>query len=104
MEKVKRNYPRGVVSISIIEAFERFGFYATQGILVLYAVAACSNGGLGWSDASALQLTGIFSAVVYGTPIAGGWIADKFLGRKNGMTLGNILLFVGYLLMMKNTT
>lgn len=104
MEKIKRHYPRGVVSISIIEAFERFGFYATQGILVLYAVAACSNGGLGWSDASALQLTGIFSAVVYGTPIAGGWIADKFLGRKNGMTLGNILLFVGYLLMMKNTT
>ena len=95
-----KSYPRGVISLSSIECFERFGFYATQGILVLYAAASVMKGGLGWSNEAALRLTGIFSAVVYATPVVGGWIADKYLGRKRGMTLGNILLFLGYLVMM----
>lgn len=93
----KKKYPRGVISLSSIEGFERFGFYATQGILVLYAAASFSNGGLGWTNADALRLTGIFSALVYSTPVIGGWISDKYIGRKNGMTLGNILLFIGYI-------
>ena len=99
-----KNYPRGVISLSSIECFERFGFYATQGILVLYAAAALTKGGLGWSNADAMRLTGIFSAVVYATPIIGGWLSDRFLGRKNGLILGNILLLLGYLAMMHHGT
>ncbi|HBM16671.1 MAG TPA: hypothetical protein DD381_10075 [Lentisphaeria bacterium] len=95
-----KNYPKGVISLSSIECFERFGFYATQGILVLYAAASLTKGGLGWSDADALRLTGIFSAVVYATPLVGGWLSDRFLGRKNGLILGNILLLLGYICMM----
>ena len=92
-------YPRGVISLSSIECFERFGFYATQGILVLYAAASFAEGGLGWSNANALRLTGIFSALVYATPVVGGWIADKYMGRKKAMALGNILMFIGYVVM-----
>ncbi|HJO95949.1 MAG TPA: peptide MFS transporter [Victivallales bacterium] len=103
MSSVK-HYPKGVISLSMIECFERFGFYATQGILVLYAAASLTKGGLDWSNAEALRLTGIFSAVVYATPVVGGWVADKFIGRKNGMLLGNILLFTGYLFMMQRGT
>ncbi len=95
-----KDYPKGVISLSSIECFERFGFYATQGILVLYAAASLTKGGLGWSDANALRLTGIFSAVVYATPLVGGWLSDRFLGRKNGLILGNILLLLGYITMM----
>lgn len=99
-----KNYPKGVISLSSIECFERFGFYATQGILVLYAAASLTKGGLGWSNADAMRLTGIFSAVVYATPLIGGWISDRFLGRKNGLILGNILLTLGYLAMMHHGT
>jgi proton-dependent oligopeptide transporter, POT family len=94
-----KGYPRGVISLSSIECFERFGFYATQGILVLYAAASFANGGLGWTNANALRLTGIFSALVYATPVVGGWIADKYMGRKRAMALGNILMFIGYVIM-----
>ncbi len=97
-----KGYPRGVISLSSIECFERFGFYATQGILVLYAAASFANGGLGWTNANALRLTGIFSALVYATPVVGGWLADKYIGRKRSMTLGNILMFFGYLAMTQH--
>ena len=97
-----KSYPRGVISLSSIECFERFGFYATQGILVLYAAASFANGGLGWTNANALRLTGIFSALVYATPVVGGWLADKYIGRKKSMTLGNILMFFGYLAMTQH--
>jgi len=92
-----KSYPKGVLSLSSIECFERFGFYATQGVLVLYAAATLTKGGLGWSNANALRLTGIFSALVYATPVVGGWLADKYIGRKVSMTLGNIIMFLGYL-------
>lgn len=102
--KFLKHYPSGVVFLSSIECFERFGFYATQGILVLYAAASLAKGGLGWSNADALRLTGVFSALVYGTPIIGGWLSDKWIGRKNGLILGNIILMLGYLTMMRQGT
>ncbi len=99
-----KDYPKGVLSLSSIECFERFGFYATQGILVLYAAATLTRGGLGWSNANALRLTGIFSALVYATPVIGGWIADKYMGRKKSMALGNILMFFGYIALTQHGT
>jgi len=99
-----KNYPRGVISLSSIECFERFGFYATQSILVLYAAATLTKGGLDWSNANALRLTGIFSALVYATPVIGGWLADKYIGRKKSMAFGNILMFFGYLAMTQHGT
>jgi len=99
-----KSYPRGVISLSSIECFERFGFYATQSILVLYAAATLTKGGLDWSNANALRLTGIFSALVYATPVIGGWLADKYIGRKKSMAFGNILMFFGYLAMTQHGT
>ena len=63
-----KNYPRGVLALSSIEMWERYSFYTMQSILVLYAAATVTKGGLGWSEAEALRLVGLYGALVYATP------------------------------------
>lgn len=92
----KINYPRGVIALSSIEMWERFSFYTMQSLLVLYASAKISAGGLGWSDASALRLVGYYGALVYVSPIIGGLIADRIIGRKLAVFFGAIIMMCGH--------
>lgn len=92
----KMKYPRGVIALSSVEMWERFSFYTMQSLLVLYAAAKISDGGLGWSNANALLLTGYYGALVYVSPILGGIIADKVIGRKISVLLGGIIMMFGH--------
>lgn len=91
-----RKYPLGVISLSSVEMWERFSFYTMQSLLVLYAAAKISDGGLGWSNERALLLTGYYGALVYVSPIIGGIIADKIIGRKMAVLLGAIIMMFGH--------
>lgn len=92
----KIKYPRGVIALSSVEVWERFSFYAMQSLLVLYAAAKITDGGLGWSEANALRLVGDYGALVYVSPIIGGYIADKFIGHKWAVLLGSIIMMFGH--------
>lgn len=92
----KISYPRGVINLSIVEVWERFSFYAMQSLLVLYAAAKITDGGLGWTDAEALRLVGYYGALVYISPIFGGIIADKVIGRKNAVLIGSLVMMFGH--------
>lgn len=64
---------------------ERFSYYGMRAILVLYLTAAVSGSdtggpGLDLDDGTAIAIYGAYSGLVYLTPIAGGWIADRMLG------------------------
>lgn len=91
-----KNYPRGVFALSTIEMWERFSFYSMQSILVLYAVAATTKGGMGWTNAEALRLTGLYGSLVYASPILGGLVADKLLGKKRAVIIGAIIMMCGH--------
>ena len=93
---LKFNYPRGVIALSSVEMWERFSFYTMQSLLVLYASASLINGGLGWSEADALRLVGYYGALVYVSPIIGGIIADKIIGRKLAVLFGSITMMCGH--------
>ena len=90
------SYPRGVLALSSIEMWERFSFYTMQSLLVLYASATVVKGGLGWSEADALRLVGYYGALVYVSPVIGGIIADKIIGRKLAVLLGSIIMMCGH--------
>lgn len=92
----KFSYPRGVIALSSVEMWERFSFYTMQGLLVLYAAAKIGDGGLGWSQADALRLVGYYGAFVYVSPIIGGVIADKLIGRKLAVLFGSIIMMFGH--------
>ena len=67
-----------------------------QSLLVLYASAKITAGGLGWSDAAALRLVGYYGALVYVSPIIGGLIADRMIGRKLAVFFGAIIMMCGH--------
>src|SRR5690554_17899 len=91
-------HPVGLYILFFTEMWERFSYYGMRAILVLYLVAetTSANPGLGWTNAEALSVYGWYTMFVYVASIPGGWIADKFLGQKQSVLVGGILLVAGH--------
>jgi POT family proton-dependent oligopeptide transporter len=88
-----RNHPKGLYTLALANTGERFGYYTMLAIFVLFLQAK-----FGLDSAAATHLNGIFLAAVYFLPLLGGFIADNWLGYGKTVTLGIIVMFVGYLL------
>jgi MFS family permease len=100
-------HPRGLWYLAFTEAWERFSYYGMQSLLVLYMVkyllvpgriehvAAFAGfrklyGGLD-GQALASAIFGTYAAAVYLTPIFGGLLADRLLGRRRTVLLGALI-------------
>ena len=81
-------------TIFLIEMWERFGYYGMAALLVLFMVQK-----LGYDDDKANLTWGAFTALVYAAPAIGGWIGDKVLGSRRCMTIGAVILALGYVLL-----
>lgn len=92
-------YPKGLFFLVFTEFWERFGYYLMIGIFTLYMTAEVAEGGFGWSNADAADIYGTFIAVAYLTPFMGGLLADLRLGYRFSITLGGILMGIGYCLL-----
>ncbi|KLV04953.1 MULTISPECIES: peptide MFS transporter [Photobacterium] len=88
-------HPKGLFLLFGTELWERFSYYAMRAILVLYLTDKTINGGLGWTTQDALNLYGIYTGLVYITPLIGGWIADNFLGQRRSIIIGGLLMALG---------
>ncbi|MCG9553364.1 peptide MFS transporter [Vibrio sp. Isolate31] len=88
-------HPRGLFLLFSTELWERFSYYAMRAILVLFLTDTTINGGLGWSTKDALDLYGIYTGLVYITPLIGGWIADNYLGQRKSIFIGGVLMALG---------
>ena len=71
-----KGHPKGLYALALANTGERFGYYTAQ----------------------AGQFYGFFLAGVYFMPLIGGILADKF-GYGKMVTLGIVVMFLGYLLM-----
>ncbi len=89
-------HPAGLFVLFFTEMWERFSYYGMRAILVLFLVSAAGIGGWEWSNADALTLYGIYTGLVYVTPIFGGIIADKFLGYRKSIMIGALLMTLGH--------
>ena len=113
-------HPRGLWYLCFAEAWERFSYYGMNGLLVLYltqslllpghvehvagfaafkAALEHAYGPLATPIAIASAITGVYTSGVYLTPIVGGFIADRWLGRTATVTLGALLMVLGHFLM-----
>ena len=90
-------HPKGLFLLFGTEMWERFSYYGMRALLVLYLVdqVRIVGGGLGWDHASALKLYGSFTMLVYVTPLLGGWLADNYLGQRNAILAGAVLMALG---------
>jgi POT family proton-dependent oligopeptide transporter len=86
--------PLGLKVIFFTEMWERFSYYGMRALLVLYLV-----NGLHTSRADALKLYGIYTGLVYLTPIIGGALADRLLGKRRAILIGGALMMLGHFAM-----
>jgi POT family proton-dependent oligopeptide transporter len=113
-------HPRGLAYLAFTEAWERFSYYGMQTLLVLYmahqlllpghieniagftAFRAAIEHAYGRPlsvVALASAIFGLYTGLVYLTPIAGGIIADRWLGRTRTITIGALSMAAGHFLM-----
>lgn len=94
-----RKYPRWFGTLYLTDTCERFGFYGMQAILVLFAAAPASRGGLGLRTADAASLFGAWIAVMFLLSLPGGWVGDRVLGQRRTLLLGASVSMAGYLIL-----
>ena len=95
-QKTIIGHPSGLYVLFFTEMWERFSYYGMRAILVLFLVSSFQDGGWGWERSEALGLYGIYTGLVYITPIFGGILADKFLGYRNAVIIGALIMTLGH--------
>jgi proton-dependent oligopeptide transporter, POT family len=76
------------------EMWERFSYYGMRALLVLYLTKHWL-----FSDGEASMVYGAYTALVYITPVIGGYLADKYLGQRKAVLYGATLLTIGHFMM-----
>src|SRR5690348_15297131 len=87
-------HPRQLARLFTTEMWERFGYYGMRALLTLYLTQHFMFG-----DREATGLYGGYTALVYLTPLIGGYLADQFLGFKRAVKFGAILMSLGYFIL-----
>jgi POT family proton-dependent oligopeptide transporter len=90
-----KSHPPGLYLLFFTEMWERFSYYGMRGLLTLYLSKSVIEGGLGFDRSDASLIYGWFTGFVYLTPIAGGWLADKYLGQRPSILIGGIIMMLG---------
>lgn len=96
--KLTEGHPKGLMTLFFSEMWERFCYYGMRVLLTLYLVKSLMKG-----DADAALIYGAYTGLVYAAPILGGQMADKYLGYRNAVLLGAILMAIGEFLILGGT-
>ncbi|MEY4038019.1 MAG: hypothetical protein RIR67_329, partial [Bacteroidota bacterium] len=83
----KTAHPKGLWVLFGTEMWERFNFYGMRTLLVLFLVNS-----LVMKEEDASLIYGGFLGLCYLTPMLGGFIADRFLGNRNCIMLGGLIM------------
>jgi proton-dependent oligopeptide transporter, POT family len=112
-------HPRGLTFLFTTEMWERFSYYGMRSLLVLYmtkylllpehagdvrgllTVKSALEAIFGPLDVQPLssQIWGLYTGLVYFTPILGGLLADRVIGQRRTVIIGAILMAIGHFMM-----
>lgn len=119
-EKIIFGHPIGLMVLFFTEMWERFSYYGMRALLVLYMTQhllqaaqtdtvvfgfATLQTSVEWlfgpmsTQAMASQIYGLYTGLVYFTPLFGGILADRVLGPRKSVILGSVLMAIGHFLM-----
>jgi len=93
-----RGQPAGLYRLFFAEMWERFSYYGMRALLVLYMFRS-----LLYDEGRSYAIYAAYGALVYATPMLGGWLADRVLGYKRSIVLGGLLMTVGHFVMAIET-
>ena len=86
----RQGHPKGLYLLFCIEMWERFSFYGMRALIVLYMVQ-----NLMFSAEKAGNIYGLYTGLVYLTPLLGGYLADRYLGQRKCISVGATLMSLG---------
>src|SRR3981081_796133 len=112
-------HPRGLTFLFATEMWERFSYYGMRALLVLYMTKYLlgpdhADGVIGLAALRSLlesmfgplgvqpfasQIYGLYTGLVYLTPLFGGLIADQVLGQRRTVIIGAALMAAGHFMM-----
>ena len=92
LREVKEGFHRSFWVANIMELFERLAYYGQQIVFMVYM-----RNKLGFSEAEAGSLSGVFGGLIYLLPILGGTLADKW-GFRKAFNVCFTVLAIGYFL------
>ncbi len=98
-EETPAGHPEGLRTLFFTEMWERMSYYGMRALLVLFMVDAIETGGLGFTDANATAIYGLYTASVYFLTLPGGWIADRLLGAQKTIWFGGIIIMCGHFIL-----
>ncbi|MDP3749555.1 MAG: peptide MFS transporter [Phenylobacterium sp.] len=84
-------HPAGLLILSATELWERFSYYGTRALLVLYLVKELDH-----DDRSALLIYGGYTSIVYLTGLLGGLAGDRLIGAPRAIVLGGSLIVLAH--------
>ena len=87
-------HPKGLFVLFFAEMWERFSYYGMRALLIFYLTKHWL-----FSDSESGIIYGAYTALVYITPVLGGYLADRYLGQRKAVTYGAVLLTFGHLMM-----
>ncbi len=87
-------HPKGLFLLFLAEMWERFSYYGMRALLIFYLVQHWM-----FSDSEASVIYGAYTALVYITPVVGGYLADRYLGQRKAVLFGAVLLTFGHFFM-----
>jgi POT family proton-dependent oligopeptide transporter len=90
--------PKGLTILFLTEMWEKFSFFGMRALQIYYMTKE-----LHFTQAFSSVVFGAYAAGVYLTPIFGGLIADRWLGRRTAVVAGGALMAVGHFMMAFET-
>ena len=90
----RRGHPPGLAVLFLTEMWEKFSFFGMRALQVYYMTKQ-----LHFSQSTASLIYGAYAAGVYLTPIAGGYVSDRWLGRHRAIVIGSLVMALGHFMM-----
>lgn len=90
MSQQSNGHPKGLYVLFFTEMWERFSYYGMRAILVLFMTKMLS-----FDPRFASGIYGNFTALVYLTPLIGGFISDRYWGNRRSIFAGGITMAIG---------
>jgi len=88
------SHPKGLYLLFSTEMAERFSYYGMRALFTLYMINA-----LRLTVEEAATIYGTYTALVYLTPLIGGFIADRYWGTRRCILTGGLIMALGQFLL-----
>lgn len=86
--------PRGLTILFLTNMWEQFSYYGMRALLIYYMTKQ-----LLIAQGTSSVIYGAYTATAYFTPIVGGVIADRYLGKRKAVIIGASIMAIGHFMM-----